>query len=174
MIGDLLPLVLPAAFVLLALPFGFRTRIEDRQVRAVYLFHESGDPLAMVASDHLPPFPAQELEPLLGTIRDFVETSVPASRGFAATRMRFGEEGLVAVRGRHVSACIVFRSQADGAIRRDLTRFVRDFEAQNEDRLGTWEEATSLAETASDSLRSLFSGREDVWPATRFAVASTA
>src|SRR5213594_2760366 len=44
-------LAAPAAALMLALPFGMhpRTTAEDRQMRAVYLFHRTGEPIAMVA-----------------------------------------------------------------------------------------------------------------------------
>lgn len=171
MSGEILLLLLPAVFISLALPFGIRLRTEDRSVRAVYLFHESGDPLAMVAGDYLPPFPANQLEPLLDTIRDFIETSVPGARGFAVTSMRFGEEALVAVRGQHVSACAVFRGEGANAMRRDLLRFVREFEGQNYKHLTTWEEAARIAGSASDALSSLLSGTRNSssTPAPRIA-----
>lgn len=174
MFGELLPIVLPAASLLLALPFGLRSRAPNRKVRAVYLLHDSGDPLAMVASDFLPPIPARELEPLLGTIRDFVETSMPASRGHKITSMRFGEEALVAVRGRHVSACAIFRGPAGASIRRDLVRFVREFEGQNGEHLARWEDATRLAEDASDALGAILSGAREASVISAGPIAATA
>src|SRR5256885_2009689 len=94
-------LAAPAAALMLALPFGMhlRTTAEDRQMRAVYLFHRTGEPIAMVAPDHAPPFAPEQLEPIISTVRDFVETSMPKSQGYDVTSMRFDEEALVAVRG---------------------------------------------------------------------------
>ena len=97
-------------------------------MRAVYLFHRTGEPIAMVAPDHAPPFAPEQLEPIIWTVRDFVETSIPKSQGYDVTSMRFDEEVLVAVRGAHVSVWAVFRSANTSAIRRDLVRFVHDFE----------------------------------------------
>src|SRR3989441_5477953 len=100
-------LVVPAAALMLALPFGthFRATTGHRQMRAVYLFHRTGEPIAMVAPDHAPPFAPEQLEPIIWTVRDFVETSMPRSQGYDVTSMRFDEEALVAVRGSHVSVC---------------------------------------------------------------------
>src|SRR3989475_12794755 len=119
----------PAGALTLALPFGRPLRGgEDRQMRAVSLSPRPGEPIAMVAPDPAPPFAPEQLEPIIWTVRDFVETSMPKSQGYDVTSMRFDEEGLVAVRGAHVSVCAVFRSANASAIRRDLVRFIRDFE----------------------------------------------
>lgn len=155
---DLLPLLIPAAAAMLALPFGMRVRSEDVSVRAVYLFHRSGDSLATVASDRPIPFEASQLAPVLGAVREFVETSDPRGRGFYETRQRFGEEGFVAVRGEYVSACAVFRGGADGTLRRELARFVQEFEARNEGNLGTWEQAADVAEAASSAISRIVGG----------------
>ena len=69
--------------------------------------------------------------------------------------MRFDEEALVAVRGDHVSVCAVFRSANTSAIRRDLVRFIRDFEDRNEGRLQTWEDACRFAGEAADAMSPL-------------------
>lgn len=81
---DLLPLMIPAAAAMLALPFGIRTRPGEKTVRAVYLFHRSGDPVVTVASDQVLPFEADQPEPVLGAVRDFVETS--DRRGLSQSR----------------------------------------------------------------------------------------
>ena len=104
---DLVTLLLvPAAAVMLALPFGMHSRgpSKARHIRAVYLFHRTGEPIAMVAPDHAPPIAAEQLEPIIWTVRDFVETSVPKSQGYDVTSLRFDEEAFVAVRG-PTSAC---------------------------------------------------------------------
>ena len=155
---DLVTLLLaPAVAAMLALPFGMHLRAtaDDRQMRAVYLFHRTGEPIAMIAADHAPPFAADQLEPILGTVRDFVETSMPKSQGYDVRSMRFDEEALVAVRGAHVSVCAVFRSPNTSAIRRDLVRFIREFEGRNEGRLQTWEEACHFAGEAADAMSPL-------------------
>ena len=109
----------------------------------------------MVAPDHAPPFAPEQLEPIIWTVRDFVETSMPKSQGYDVTSIRFDEEALVAVRGAHVSVCAVFRSANTSAIRRDLVRFIRDFEDRNEGRLQTWEEACRFAGEAADAISPL-------------------
>ena len=155
---DLVTLLLaPAADAMLALPFGMNARVptRGRQMRAVYLFHRTGEPIAMVAPDHVPPITAEQLEPIIGTVRDFVETSVPKSQGYDVTSMRFDEESLVAVRGAHVSVCAVFRGANVAAIRRDLVRFIREFEGRNEDGLNTWEDACRFAPVAADAMSPL-------------------
>ena len=155
---DLVTLLLvPAAAAMLALPFGMQVRAptQNRQMRAVYLSHRTGEPIAMVAPDHAPPFAPEQLEPIIWTVRDFVETSIPKSQGYDVTSMRFDEEVLVAVRGAHVSVCAVFRSANTSAIGRDLVRFVRDFEGRNEGRLQTWEDACRFAGEAADAMSPL-------------------
>jgi hypothetical protein len=142
---------------MLALPFGLRSRAEEKNVRAVYLFHRSGDPL----------------EPVLGAVRDFVESPEPTGRGIQQTTRRFGEEAVVGVRGQFVSACVVLHGRGDGIVRRDLVRFIREFEERNENRLGSWEEATTLAGEASLLMTGIMDGQVPSEPAGfDFAVAS--
>ena len=162
---DLLPLLIPAAAIMLALPFGLRSHAEEKNVRAVYLFHRSGDPLVTVASDSVDPLELNQLEPVLGAVREFVDNEEPASRGIHPTSKRFGEEGVVGVHGRYVSACVVFHGRNDGIIRRDLVRFVREFEERNETRLGSWVDATSLATEASLAMTGLIDGQIPSEPA---------
>ena len=155
---DLVTLLLvPAAAVMLALPFGMHSRGpgKDRHIRAVYLFHRTGEPIAMVAADHAPPIAADELEPIIWTVRDFVETSMPKSQGYAVTSLRFDEEAFVAVRGAHLSVCAVFRSPNTSAIRRDLVRFIREFEGRNAGRLQSWEDASPFAGEAAEAMSPL-------------------
>src|SRR5438477_9998362 len=95
-------LLVPAA-TLLALPFA-RSRGEEKNVRAVYLFHRSGDPLVTVASDAVLPFESKHLEPLLGAVRDCVASPEPAVPGILQTTRRVGDEGVVGGRVQLVSA----------------------------------------------------------------------
>src|SRR5437879_1956077 len=69
---DLMFLLFPTVIVMLALPIGLRWKGADHAVRAVYLFHSSGDPIATVASDFVPPIAAEQLGPVLGAVRSFV------------------------------------------------------------------------------------------------------
>ena len=150
--------LVPAAAALLALPFALKGRSEEPNVRAMYLFHRSGDPIATMASDVIEPLPGSLLEPVLGAVREIVEAEGAASGRVLQKTTRFGDEAVVGVRGQYVSACVVFHGRGDGMIRRDLIRFIREFEERNEGRLGTWEDATSLAGEASLALTGLIDG----------------
>jgi len=169
-VADFLILLVPAMIAMLAFPLGLRWRGADHAVRAVYLFHRSGDPLATVASDFVPPIAADQLGPVLGAVRTFVDTPSEA-REFHLTSERFGDEGLVAVHGRFVSACAVYRGSADGPLGRDLIRFVREFEAVNETHLGTWEDAASITRVASNAISVLVESRDASGPAVAFTAA---
>src|SRR5207245_11488168 len=94
-VAAFLIVLVPAMVVMLALPIGLRWRAPDPLVRAVYLFHRSGEPVAMVASDRLPPFAAEDLEPILGSDRDFAEAGFPARQGSDVTSQRVDDESLV-------------------------------------------------------------------------------
>src|SRR5947199_2095936 len=104
--------IVPAAVAMLALPFGLRSRVEEKNVRAVYLFHRSGDPLVTVASEYVLPIESTHLEPVLGAGRDFVDSPDPAGRGIQQTTRRFGQEGGGRDRGRFGSAGRVDRGPA--------------------------------------------------------------
>src|SRR5207247_8710380 len=106
--------IVPAAVAMLALPFGLRGRVEEKNVRAVYLFHRSGDPLVTVASEYVLPIESTQLEPVLGAVRDFVDRPEPAGRGIQQTTRRFGEEAVVGVRGQVLSSCAVLRGAPGG------------------------------------------------------------
>ena len=80
---------------------------------------------------------------------------MPKSQGYDVKSLRFDEEALVAVRGAHVSVCAVFRSANTSVIRRDLVRFIRDFEDRNEGRLQTWEDACRFSGEAADAMSPL-------------------
>ena len=154
-VAAFLIVLVPAMVVMLALPIGLRWRAPDRLVRAVYLFHRSGEPVAMVASDRLPPFAAEDLEPIVGSVRDFVEAGFPARQGSDVTSVRFDEESLVGVRGVDVNVCAILRGRSTAEVRRDLIQFIRAFEGRNEGRLGTWQDACRFAGEATDALSPL-------------------
>jgi hypothetical protein len=156
--------LVPAASML-ALPFGLKGRSEELSVRAMYLFHRSGDPIVTLASEEVSPLASDLLEPVLGAVRDFVGGEDQSGRRMAQTSQRFGEEGVVGVRGQYVSACAVIHGRGDGVIRRDLVRFIQDFEDRNRDRLGTWEDATRLVGEASEEMVALMESRGSAEPA---------
>src|SRR5207245_11478306 len=98
-VAAFLIVLVPAMVVMLALPIGLRWRAPDPLVRAVYLFHRSGEPVAMVASDRLPPFAAKDLEPIVGAVRGFAEAGFPARQGSDVASLRFDDAALAGVRG---------------------------------------------------------------------------
>ena len=93
-------LLAPSVAVMLVLPFGLYADApaEGRQMRAVYLFHQTDEPIAMVAPDHAPPMAPEELGPIIWTVRDFAATwsdSLVSSRvrtkaGWAAGKRHAG------------------------------------------------------------------------------------
>src|SRR5439155_1230075 len=83
---------------------------------------------------------------------NFSETSVPVSRGYAVTGMRYEGLGIVAVRGEFVLVAAVYDGPAYDALRGELTRALKVFEERSWRQLGTWETATSVAEAAADEL----------------------
>ena len=80
---------------------------------------------------------------------------MPTSQGYDVTRLRYDEEAFIAVRGAHVSVSAVFRSPTTSTIRRDLVRFIREFERRNAGRLQSWEDACRFAEEAADAMSPL-------------------
>lgn len=168
-LAGLMPLV-----TAMVAPFNLRNRGDDMSVRAVYLFHRSGDPWVTVASDSVLPLESSKLEPVLGAVREFVEGEDASVGRLLQTTQRFGEDGVVGVRGQFISACAVYHGHGDGPLRRDLVRFVRDFEERNAAQLGTWEDATSLAGDASLALVGLMDGHgfSESVPAAAFAGAA--
>src|SRR2546428_9924003 len=110
-VAAFLIVLVPAMVVMLALPIGLRWRAPDPLVRAVYLFHRSGEPVAMVASDRLAPFPAKDLEPIVRSVRDFAEAGFPARPGPDVTSLRFDDESLGGVPRVDVNLVPVLRRQ---------------------------------------------------------------
>ncbi len=154
-------LVIPAAIILYVVvplsteDYGEMLRgvsaIQER-VTAVYLFYHSGEPLVALASSRNLPIEAEQLEGLLSVVGNFVETSVPGSRGYAVTAMRYDGLGIVAVRGEFVIGAAVYDGPAYDALRGELLRTLRAFEERHWRSLSSWEEATKVAEAASDDL----------------------
>ena len=127
----------------------------ERNVHAVYLFHDSGEPLVALASGRTFPIEAERLEGILSAVGGFVETSVESERGFGATGMRFDEQGVIAVRGRHLIAAAIYDGPAYDAIRSELIRIVQGLEERHWAELGTWEEASRIAEAAAAEMSHL-------------------
>jgi hypothetical protein len=122
------------------------------RVIAVYLFYRAGEPLVALASGRDLPIEAEQLEGLLSVVGNFVETSVPGSRGYATTAMRYEDLGIVAVRGEFLIAAAVYDGVAYDALKDELLRTLRAMEERHWRHLGSWEEATKVAEAASEEL----------------------
>lgn len=159
-------LVIPAAIILVALgplsseEFGalFRQAADlERRVIAVYLFHQSGDPLVALASSRTFPIEPERMQSILSVIGSFVETSLASGSAYGVTALRFDAQGAVAVRGRHVIAAALYDGPAYDAVRSELVHLVRRFEDANARELETWEGATAVAEAAADELSRLLS-----------------
>src|SRR5438093_13610134 len=90
-------LLIPSA-TLLALPFA-RPRGEEKNVRAVYLFHRSGAPLVAAASDAVLRFEPKHREPHPVAVRDFCYVLDTTGQGSKATIRPFDEEAVLGVRG---------------------------------------------------------------------------
>src|SRR2546430_9634813 len=119
---------------------------------AGYMFNRTGEPPGGLASNRNLPIEAEQLEAVLSLVGNFVETSVPSSRGYAVTAMRYEGLGLVAVRGEFVIIAAVYDGPAYDALRSELTRTLKDFQERNWKELRTWEDATKVAETAANEL----------------------
>ena len=166
-------LVIPAVLVLVViLPLSvedwnksFRggSAIQER-VMAIYMFYRTGEPLVALASSRNLPIGAEQLEGLLAVVGNFVETSVPLSRGYAVTAMRYEGLGIVAVRGEFVIVAAVYDGPAYDALRGELTRALKVFEERSWRQLGTWEDATSVAEAAADDLSNFLEHPERTAP----------
>jgi len=136
----------------------------QKRVNAIYMFYRTGEPLFALASSRNLPIGAEQLEGLLAVVGNFVETSVPVSRGYAVTAMRYEGLGIVAVRGEFVIVAAVYDGPAYDALRGELTRALKVFEERSWRQLGTWETATSVAEAAADELSNFLEHPERTTP----------
>lgn len=132
-------------------------RLRRSHVIAVYLFYKSGEPLVALASSRNLPIEAEQLESLLSVVGNFVETSVPGSKGYAATTMRYENLGIVAVRGEFVIGAAVYDGPEHDALKDELLRTLRALEERHWQNLQTWEAATKVAEPAADELSKFLS-----------------
>jgi hypothetical protein len=69
--------------------------------------------------------------------------------------MRYGEFGIVAVRGEFVIVAALYDGPIHDQLKAELLRTVRDFEERHWKDLATWEAATKLVEPASGELSKL-------------------
>jgi hypothetical protein len=166
-------LLIPAAIALIAIvpltreDWGEMLRVVSaiqERVTAVYMFYRTGEPLVALASNRNLPIEAEQLEAVLSVVGNFVETSVPSSRGYAVTAMRYEGLGLVAVRGEFVIIAAVYDGPAYDALRSELTRMLKVFEERSWKELRTWEDATKVAETAANELSNLLHRPERTAP----------
>lgn len=169
-------LLIPGAIVLVAyrrVPAGdinaFLRAVSEVQknVRAVYLFHETGEPLVALASGATFPIEAERLQGILAAVGGFLERSVDVERGYGVTGLRFDEQGVVAVRARHLIAAALYDGNVYDAVRSDLVRNVRKIEEEHWSQLGTWEQATKIAEAAAGELSALLHKPTRTAPRTR-------
>ena len=137
--------------------------IQER-VTAIYMFYRTGEPLVALASSRNLPIGAEQLEGLLAVVGNFVETSVPLSRGYAVTAMRYEGLGIVAVRGEFVIVAAVYDGPAYDALRSELTQALKVFEERSWRQLGTWEDATTVAESAAEGLSNFLEQPERTTP----------
>ena len=93
-----------------------------------------------------------------------METSVPLSRGYAVTAMRYEGLGIVAVRGEFVIVAAVYDGPAYDALRGKLTQALKVFEERSWRQLGTWEDATTVAESAAEELSNFLEHPERTTP----------
>ncbi len=166
-------LLIPAVLILAAIlplsaddwnrAFRGASTIQER-VTAIYMFYRTGEPLVALASSRNLPIGAEQLEGLLAVVGNFVETSVPLSAGYAVTAMRYEGLGIVAVRGEFVIVAAVYDGPAYDALRGELTRALKAFEERSWRQLGTWEDATSIAEEASKELSNFLEHPEPTVP----------
>lgn len=127
----------------------------DKRVIAAYMFGRDGTPLASLGSGGNERVEPERMQALLAAVRSFVETSIPGSRGFAVTAMRFDAEGVVGVSGQYLIAAAVYTGPAYDAVRSELVRIVRDFESRHWRELAAPGGADALAEAGADALARL-------------------
>src|SRR3989441_606980 len=166
-------LLIPATLILAAIlplsvgdwdrAFRGASAIQER-VTAIYMFYRTGEPLVALASSRNLPIGAEQLEGLLAVVGNFVETSVPLSRGYAVTAMRYEGLGIVAVRGEFVIVAAVYDGPAYDALRSELTQALKVFEERSWRQLGTWEDATTVAESAAEELSNFLEHPERTTP----------
>jgi hypothetical protein len=129
----------------------------DKSARAiaVYLFYRSGEPLVALAAGRSLPIEAETLESLLSVVGNFVETSMPGSRGYASTAMRYEEFGIVGIRGEFVIGAALYDGLSADPMKAELLRLVQNFEERHWRNLATWEAATKLADPATEEFGKL-------------------
>jgi len=127
------------------------SRMEERVV-AVQAFYRDGQPLVSLSARRLGDIDTGNIQGILRTIEAFVETSLPLSRGYAVTGVRFEGQGVLAVRGQYIIGVAVYDGPAYDAVRSGLVRAVREFEDEHWAALGTWEGAARLVEAAAQKL----------------------
>lgn len=147
----------------LAAVFRAVSRVEERVV-AVQAFYRDGQPLVNLSSKRLGEIEAGNLQGILRTIEAFVETSLPFSRGYAVTGVRFEGQGVLAVRGQYVITVAVYDGPAYDAVRSELVRAVREIEDEHWQELGSWEGAARLAEAMAGKLSTVFGSPESRAP----------
>src|SRR5436305_11507513 len=105
-----------------------RGLLKGARAIAVYLFYRSGEPLVALATGRNLPIEAETLEGLLSVVVNFVETSMPRSRGYASTAMRYEEFGIVGIREEFVIGAALYDGPSHDQLKAQLPRTGRDFE----------------------------------------------
>jgi hypothetical protein len=119
------------------------------------LFYRSGEPLLALGAGRSLPIEAETLQGLLSVVGNFVETSVPGSRGYASTAMRYEGFGIIGIRGEFVIGAALYDGPSPEPLKAELLRTVRDFEERHWRNLASWEAATRLAEPAGQEFGKL-------------------
>lgn len=125
--------------------------LED-SVLALYVFYRTGDPLVAVAGTRSLPIEAEQLQSVLDTVQDFVQTSLRKTRRYDATTMQFDRIGIVAVRGEWIIVTAIFEGAAYDALRGEIHRYLEAFEDAHRADLGTFEGASRTADVVADDL----------------------